>query len=527
MNYLSVLRLTCLAIIVLIAIGLQTHTIISGDITWLMHVGKRYLAGGRYYQDFVEVNPPMAIYLYLIPVILSTFLSISFITSITLYIFGVAALTWLVCCYLLKKIFAPADKTIRYCFEIMLAFALFILPTYAFGQREHFFVMLMLPYFLLAVLRLHKQSINKPTAILIGIIAGIGFSIKPFFLLAWLFIEIHMLAKAKSLKINFRIENFSVMLLFLIYAISIILFTPEYVKQIEALIKPTYYLNFHVSLSLLLINHLFVYCVILLIIYGLTRRKLHYQAFVDLLAISMVSMLVNYITQQTLWFYHILPALFFAVLLLTLITADYIKANNPLKSNSITWPFFSHLGTIFILLALQIYIFFVAFGNIKTSYYLTKALFDNPILPIAKSANKHPIYILTDNIAINYPLIDYANTYSPSAFPCLWLISAAHKLGQADKSPAKQQLATQIANFVRTKEINNIIKHKPLFIFVQHKDNIVLLNRNSLFTYSYKVEQLPTFNFLAYFLQDPHFARFWQNYRYKGQAGAFAVYELK
>ena len=527
MNYLSLFRIISLSAIMIMAIALQTHIIISGDITWLMHVGKNFLAGGHYYTDFIEVNPPMAIYIYLIPVILSQLLSISFITSITIYIFCVAMIAWLVCSYLLNKIFAPADSAIHYFFETMLTFALFVLPAYAFGQREYLLVTLILPYLLLAVLRLQKQTLNKVGALLIGIAAGIGFTIKPFFLFAWLFIELYLALRTKSIKLIFRSETISCLALFLIYALSIVLVTPEYIKQTELLIQPTYYFNFHVPFSLLLINNLVIFGVILLIIFGLTRKTLKYQALGDLLAVSIISMLVNFLLQQTLWFYHIFPVLFFSTLLLALTATSYIQANNPFKFSAINWPFFRESLKFLALCFLVIYIFFVTFSNIKVGFYLTKVLFNNPIYRIAKSARGQPIYIFTNNIATNYPLIDYADTYSPSAFPCLWLINAAHKLEQQDKTTAKQQQAAQIANFVRAKDIDNIIKYKPLFIFVQNKDNFMVLNRNFLFTYSYKVEQLPTFDFLGFFLQDPTFARYWQNYHYQGQAGTFAVYELK
>lgn len=527
MNYLSLSRLIIIPLIIISAIWLQTHTIISGDITWLMQVGKRLLAGGHYYRDFVEVNPPMAIYLYLIPVMLSAILNINFIVSVTVYIFGVATLSWLICCYLFTKLFNSTDQAIRYITEIVLAFALFILPAYAFGQREHFLVMFMMPYLLLAVLRLQQQTINQWLVIGIGITAGIGFAIKPFFLLAWLIIEFYMVIKTKALKIGFRQESMSCLSVLLLYSISILLFTPDYLIQSKILIEPVYYLNYRSPLLSLLTTNLVIVSTLSLVLYGLIRKRLRYQPLSDLLALSIISMLVVFFVQQTLWFYHILPVLFFTILLLTLTSVTYLKINNPFKFHQPNFYLFSSLGTIFLLLGLLVYALFIAICNIITSFHLTNTAFSNPIYAIAKTAAGKPIYIFTSNIATNYPLIDYAHSYSPSAFPCLWLISAAHSLEQVERNPKKKQQIIQIANYTRTIDINNIIAHKPLFIFVQLQNSLLMIRSNSLFTFSYFIKTFPAFDFLSFFLQDQRFAQFWQNYQYKGQAGLFAVYELR
>jgi hypothetical protein len=525
MTAISLLRLTTIGFILIFAIWLQTHTIISGDITWLMQVGKRLIEGGHYYKDFIEVNPPMAIYIYLIPVLFSMIFHIDFISSVTIYVFLISILSWLICSYLLKQIFPKTANTVRYIFEISLAFSLFILPAYAFGQREYFLIILMLPYLLLAILRIQQQLINRWFSLFIGLMAGIGFAIKPFFLLAWGLIEIYLIVRTKTLKIALRIEGLSCLGLFIFYCISILLMTPEYITQSKALIQPIYYRNFRVPFSWLLGHNIVIFSILALCNYCLVKKQLYYQTFCDLLAISIISMLIIFLAQQTLWFYHLLPVLFFTILLLTLVTTAHL--NYFFKIEQLSLALFATAGANFILLILVSYGFFIIMGNINASFYLTKELLNSPIYNISKSAAGKPIYIFTNNIAINYPLIDYTQTYSPSAFPCLWLISAAYKLRQDADTPAQKKTAEYISNFARTTDINNIIAHKPVFIFVQREDNLIKIQHDFLFRYSFTIQKIPAFDFLKFFLQDPHFAQFWQNYQYEGQTKAFAIYKLK
>jgi hypothetical protein len=72
--------------------------------------------------------------------------------------------------------------------RLLLASLAFVLiatlsPGFSFGQREHACVLFAMPYLAAAVMRLQGgQSLPKPLAIAVGLLAGIGFAIKPYFL---------------------------------------------------------------------------------------------------------------------------------------------------------------------------------------------------------------------------------------------------------------------------------------------------------------------------------------------------------
>jgi|GEM_PF-2675992 len=527
MTYPTILQRLIILAIVLTGIVLQNYLIISGDITWLMHVGKRLLAGGHYYENFVEVNPPMAIYIYLIPTLLSLLLHISFIKTVTIYIFVVAGLSWLACCQLLHKLFAPSDKLIQSIFVTTLAIAYFILPAYAFGQREYFLVLLTMPYLILAVLRLQNYTVKRWVAVSIGLTAGIGFAIKPYFLLAWLLIELYMACKSKILTVWRRTEFLVCFGLILIYVASIFLLTPQYITQDKQLINAVYYLSFRVPYSFLFTYHLVMAGAVSLFIYLTLRKNLQYQILADLLAISIVSSLGIFLIQQTLWLYHAIPIFMFTALLVAIFTTEFLQKNNIAQFTKINFKLYKTLAINFILFSLLVYLFFATLDNLRTGFYLAKVLFDNPVYYISKTAAGKPIHIFTNNIGINYPLIDYTHTTSTSLFPSLWLLTAAHKLAETDQTPAGQQLASRIADFVRTNEVKDIIKHKPVFIFVQRYNKLIMFHKHAIFLSSSIIKTIPAFDYINFFLQDPRFANVWQNYQYKGQAGDFSVYELK
>ena len=63
-----------------------------------------------------------------------------------------------------------------------------------------------MPYFLLVCYRLHGKNIPIIFSCLIGLSAGIGFAIKPFFLTAPILVEIYYLLKHRTLKAWLRPE---------------------------------------------------------------------------------------------------------------------------------------------------------------------------------------------------------------------------------------------------------------------------------------------------------------------------------
>src|SRR3990167_3346116 len=92
--------------IYLLAFLLQTQLLLNWDVSWLMLTTKKLLSGGHYGKDFFEINPPMILYLYIPPVLISKFFLISRIFALRIYIFLLTSISLLLCYPLLKKILA-------------------------------------------------------------------------------------------------------------------------------------------------------------------------------------------------------------------------------------------------------------------------------------------------------------------------------------------------------------------------------------------------------------------------------------
>ena len=515
----------CLFILVL-SILLQAQILVTGDITWLMRIGEKFLAGGHYYTDFFEVNPPMCIYIYLIPVLMSKLFAITFTTSLLIYSYSIAIGSWLFCYSLFKKILQDSKSFYRINLTIFLTFLYFILPAHAFGQREYLFVVLFMPYLLITVLRAKQQIYCRGLTLLAGLLAGIGLAQKPFFLSTWLLIELYLILKFKNIFYGLRNETLAIIGVLCFYAISIFVLTPEYLTKILPIINTFYYVQVQFPIIVLLLRPILVYSAILFFLYSFSQQYCRQKELLAILLLATFSGLIIYLMQHTLWFYHTLPLATFSALLCTALVSEYWQRNNLFLIQDVDRETLKKLIYNIILFLLLTFPIGIGVYSQLGSFKQAVDFFDKPTFKLAKSNPGKSIFIFTEDITTNYPFFDYTQVATPSKFPCLWLISAAERLSATIKAPVTQQKAQDTKEFVINTTIDDLLQNQPSYIFIERYDNYYAVYKKHSLIYTTKLlYQHPANNHFDTFMQNPRFQHFWQNYRYQGDLGNFSVYQ--
>ena len=108
-----------------------------------------------------------------------------------------------------------------YCVFYTLLLVTFYLPMYAFLQREYLLFIFIMPYLLLAALRIENKSIHPLASFFIGLFAGLGFAIKPFFLVTLVLVELCVMIKTRNFFSWLRIEPFVIASVLVVYLISV------------------------------------------------------------------------------------------------------------------------------------------------------------------------------------------------------------------------------------------------------------------------------------------------------------------
>lgn len=303
-----------------ITLAIQLNIPMHNDNVFFLHAAKMLLRGGDYIHDFLDTNPPLIIFLNL-PVAWiaqNTLLHKMYVFYfyILFYAFGSLALS----CYLLKQIIH--ERSYFYVITATLSIVLLIFPHSSFGQREHLFVIFTLPYLFSAAARLYNKKIHILLAILIGIFAGIGFALKPYFLFTFILLEMFFIYKKRNIHAWIRPESLCVLGVIIAYLWAVYYFLPDYIHTILPLLFKYYFIH---DWRLVIVNPFVIYSILIFGLYGITWKRWAYPNLSQILMLANLGCLLSFLSAHILVFYHALPMLSISMLLASLLLVELAK----------------------------------------------------------------------------------------------------------------------------------------------------------------------------------------------------------
>lgn len=210
----------CLLLVVFTATSIlfmQSFVTINSDVSFLTWTARQVMGKPVFGVDVYEVNPPLAFMIYSPAAFLGPFLG---------YDLAVKLWVTLLACLSVSVFWNTCNVEMRLPLAITLALLpAFLLPT-VFGQREQIAFLLTAPY-------AAGPSRSRGGAVVSGVMAAIGFSIKPYFLIPLVFIF------ASRRKIG--IEERTIIVTGGIYAVSLLLFFRPYLFEFMPLARATYW----------------------------------------------------------------------------------------------------------------------------------------------------------------------------------------------------------------------------------------------------------------------------------------------
>lgn len=230
-------------IIVAISIFVRSMRDIGQDTGLYLDVAQKLLDGGKYYQDFFENNLPLSYYFTMLPVFLAKVFLISPVISLEIFVNLLGIFT----IYFSAKIFSRSeiskDRTVFNL--IILSFAagfflrIFTLQFNEFGTKATYFLAFAFPY--LAFQFLKESELEKSDQIIIGLLAGLIFCLKPHYGILVIAFEIRKICEKKSIKSLFALRNYITFFVVVTYLIFLFLCFPDYIQAIPAFLL--FYLN--------------------------------------------------------------------------------------------------------------------------------------------------------------------------------------------------------------------------------------------------------------------------------------------
>ncbi len=292
---------------------LKQPLVINLDTACILHFGRAMRDGAVPYVDFYDLNPPLTLYLHLWPAMVANFLNLHAIVTFKILLVCLTFLSIGLSALVLRRTFASAQCV--YAAGILLCESLFgFISAAEFGQREHMFALLFMPFFLVRWRRAEGEQPSVFLALLCGVLAGVGLCIKFYFLLIPLFLELYWLLERKRFDNLLKTEMFACAASFVLCALQTALLPAASKKMFYEFIVPhtvSGYAGFNADIwrAVLMKDYQDIPLLsILLCCYLIFIRKSS-RLFIPY-ALWILAGYLIFVIQAKCWPYHILPLVF-------------------------------------------------------------------------------------------------------------------------------------------------------------------------------------------------------------------------
>lgn len=290
------------------------------DAAWYIHMARVWLDGAVLYRDVIDTNPPLIVLLTAVPVSIARAFGLTAPAVFKAFVFLLGGASAALSVRLLHRTW-PAEPS-RLLLGAVLLFALFPFVKGDFGQREHLAVMLTVPFVVAACAWTAGRPLPRRHDAALGVMAGLGFGMKPHFVLAWLAIELCVFYPGRR---RLRAGAAAAAATLLVYAAGVVLLAPEYVTIAREVAQVYGGLNAP-SPALLRIPDLQVWVVAALAIL-LLRLPAAERAGCLILFAAATGFLIAALAQLKGWSYHLYPFRVFALLFFGAVIAGVADAH--------------------------------------------------------------------------------------------------------------------------------------------------------------------------------------------------------
>ena len=405
--------------------------VLNHDVAWLLYVAGRVLDGAKLYEDVVENNPPLIIWLSLPPVLLAHALGISAILAFRLLVLALLGFSLTLSGWVLRRAL-PERVVARRGLLLLLLFILLPLVGDDFGQKEHLMLALLLPYLLAASARAMGRPLEGRIPWLLGVLAGVGIALKPYFVPLWLAVEGALAWIRRGERVWLRPEGAGVVLVGAVYGGALVGLTPEYLDLARRM-RQAYAGYFTRPFAALLTGPGTLLSGFALLGYRVVRPRGDVRELCRIVLLANASLLGAVLVQRKGWSYHFYPVHASALLLLgTLVLAAWRRPDPSARVAGAV------LGTVLLVFALVMPV-----PGVRASLQTmgcpgeTETLLGRMIRLIKGDAGGRRIYVMSDLLSDAFPLVNYSDARWVSRFPSLWILPGLYPGGAAPRRPSR------------------------------------------------------------------------------------------
>ena len=408
------------------AAALQSFFIpLDCDVSWLITVSEKLLAGERLYVDVIEPNPPASVWLYVSQVWLAARFGLHPEAVVAGSFIGAAILSLLTTLRFAADGREPPAPLIL---AAAIGFVTLILPLGVFAQREHAALLLAFPALAALALIADRKKLRMPAAVLAGAAAGLVVVLKPHFALAILPATVLAAWRAGGVRplVPAVAAGAAVVAA---YIASVLLFAPEYLRLAPMLVE--LYLPMREN-SLTLLRGPVVIVPVALFALAATLRAPRMPALPAMLGVGAAGFALAGLIQGKGYLNHALPAMALGLVALALLLREPGIDKGRRK-------FVAAAGLL--LAILQLY----AMGSIRPIEGLAEAV--RSVAPLNPT-----VMTLGPDLRTGHPLVRHVRGSWAGSNPGLFIAAGAHRrlaepLDPATRGRVRGYLQSDLAAF--------------------------------------------------------------------------------
>jgi hypothetical protein len=395
---------------------------INHDVGAVLDVAHRWVSGEKLYVDIIDVNFPLVFIVYAIPEVMSQIFGGSSVLWLnSLLIFAILG-SFLVSRKLVHLIPSTRHPLAEALLPPVILFVLAVLPNDMFGQREHIMLIAGMPYLLLAGVRAEEGSAGFALRLGIGLAAGIGFGMKPFFLFIPLFVELYLLTLRGWRRTFTDIVPWMIGGLVLVHVFIVVFVTPAYAQVVLPLVAELYSevgeSTWSVLTGPLVLPTLIAWICISALAFFLTRSR-----FARCIILFAAAAMLSAILQAKGWKYHMLPSLAAIMLLASAAMAQMVDRYLPIERRQHRLPVAGITASFLALLYYQAALFNPPFYK---QIEFNDSITDTLIHVVEQYAPNKRILVLSPGIYPYYPLVNYTGVRMAMRFQTMWLLQGIY-----------------------------------------------------------------------------------------------------
>jgi hypothetical protein len=514
----------------LIALGSLFGTVLfSGkplnhDAALFLDCARLIVHGWVPYVDFVEINPPMVYYINVIPVYLAARLGIELQTAFYIFVLTLTAYSATALIFLLSRLTPVFSLSSRLVFgATSLLFSLWVFRAGDFGHRDQLFALAYIPWLYCRVIRHGDDDVPAGVSIVIALISGPLFFLKPHFCVLTAVVEAWLLFRSRRFSTLWSPEILVLAGWVVAYALHFYFLPSEMRDALFFRWLPFVIVNYDVydhPISHLLWSYLTKFWVIQIplifaALFLMTKAGLpnNWKLQLHGLIASMLLAYGAFIVQHKGWPYQLLPTICLEIMLAAATVIMALEAETVgTWLSKVRWAVrrAMFLLVCFCLSLLSITMSYTVFVSQKVPDLM------NDFVQVIEQevAQDEKVALISTSVSEAYPALIYTKRLSGTRFLCAFPILMLYKgvLPRRDGTFPYRSAAEATPEELRfLNELgSDILKHRPKLVFIDSTDNCQACPRG------FRVEEyLATAGWLQ---------RFMNKYRLTGYLHGFAVY---